>query len=417
MSALFKHGALLKTSKYRKQYMKKMEGKVHVGVAIDPEYPDYICYPYDLVWRLGIENFDEVPKLMPLEEELDCQIILKDYQQDCMDFLLEEPRGIFVSRPGTGKTVMMLWLISQLKLKTIVLVNSLYLLNQWAEECEKLIGYKPGKIGGGTYEVKGITIAMFQSLRKEERLREIKDSFSFVVVDECHHVPANTFKLVLGNMNAYWKLGVTGTYKRKDKLEFIADWMLSTKKLINENDDTMKPSVLIVKTDIKLPKSDGYVDCLNQLEDNTVLANKVKYMVERCGSERHQLIISFRLETVDLLAVMLPEAIIVTGQTDKEERKDLNERVLDNKVIISTTLQEGANIPNLDTLHLIHPNNNLPMLEQRICRINRPVDGKKTPLVVDYWYKHGGETGFNVDNQQRERLRFYKRMGYKIYEL
>ena len=416
MNYLFKHGALLKSKEHVHLYTKRLDNKVYAGVAIDDEYPDYICYPYDLVWRLGVENFD-TPPLLSLTEKLDCNITLKDYQQECMDKLIDEPRGIFISPPGTGKTVMALWLMAQLNLKTLIIVNSIYLLNQWREECEKFLNYKPGIIGDGEYEVKEITIASFQSLRKEERLIKVRDKFSFVIVDECHRVPANTFKTVLSNLTAYWKLGITGTYRRKDRLEFVADWMLSAKKVTNNYDDTLKPSVLIVSTGISLPDSDGYTDCLNNLEDDMMLIDKIDYMVKKCGEDRHQLIISFRLATVDILSARFPDAIIVTGQTDRDERKNLNERVLDKKIIISTTLQEGVNIPNLDTIHLIHPNNNLPMLEQRIKRINRPVDGKKNPFVIDYWYKHGKESGFNVNSQQQERLRFYKRQGYKIYDL
>jgi len=416
MNNLFRHGALLTNKKYVSQYTKKVENKVYSGVAIDDEYPDHIYFPYDLVWRIGVDYFDP-PPLHYITDTLDCNITLKDYQQECMDQLAPEPRGIFISPPGTGKTVMGLWLIAQLNLKTLVLVNSIYLLNQWREECEKFLNYTPGLIGDGEYEVKDITIASFQSLRKDERLRAVRNEFSLVIVDECHRVPANTFKTVLSNLVAYWKLGITGTYNRKDKLEFIADWMLSTRKVKNTYDDTMRPSVLIVNTGIRLEECDGYVDCLNNLEDNMQLIEKIEYMVGKCGEDRHQLIISFRLATVDILSASFPEAIIVTGQTDREERKNLNERVLENKIIISTTLQEGVNIVPLDTIHLIHPNNNLPMLEQRICRINRPIDGKKTPFVVDYWYKHGKEKGFNVESQQKERYNFYKQKGYKIYEL
>jgi len=414
---LFKHGALLDTKNFVSRYTKKVDNKVYAGVAIDDEYPDHICYPYDLVWELEPEEFDVVPELKYIETDLECSITLRPAQQDCMDKLIEEPRGIFISNPGTGKTVMALWLIAQLKLKTLVLVNSTFLLRQWEEECIKFLGYEPGIIGDGEEVIKDITIATFQSVRKEERLKSIRDKYSFVIVDECHRVPAQTFRTVLSNIEAYWKLGITGTYKRKDRLEFLADWFLSSKKVVNTVDNTLQPSIIIVKTGIKLPVSDNYVECLNSIEDNLYLIERIKYMVARCGPERHQLILSFRLTTVDLLQLEFPEAIVVIGDTKREDREGLNERVLDQKIIISTTLQEGVNIVALDTLHLIHPNNNIPMLEQRIKRINRPLPGKKTPLVFDYWFEHGGEKGFNVEIQQFKRLQWYKSQGYKIYEL
>jgi superfamily II DNA or RNA helicase len=410
MNSIFSTGAYLKTKEYVRNYTKKVDNKIYSAVGVRS---DYICYPYDLVWKYE-EKFDKVPTLKYIEDELYNSIKLRDYQQEIVDKLLPEPRGILISPPGTGKTVMMLYLIAQLNLKTLILVNSVFLLNQWREECEKLLGYIPGKIGEGEFTINDITVATFQSLRKEERLKQVWNKFSLVIVDECHRVPANTFRLVLNNIEAYWKLGVTGTYKRKDRLEFLADWMLSDKKVVNEYDDTMLPQVVIVKTGIALPESDGYVECLNNIEDNEKLLNTIKENVEK-GKDRHQLILSFRLETVDKLAEMFPDALVITGSSSAEERENLNEKIKEHKLIISTTLQEGVNIPNLDTLHLIHPNNNLPMLEQRIKRINRPVDGKKTPLVFDYWYKQGRCKGFNVHNQQMIRLAFYNKKGYKVY--
>lgn len=410
MSSIFSTGAYLQTKKYLQQYTKKIDGTTYCGVGVKD---DYITYPYDLVWKLE-DEFDRRPPLQYIEEEITTTIQLKDYQQDVIDQLIQEPRGILISPPGTGKTVMMLYLISALKFKTLVLVNSIFLLNQWKEECINFLNYEPGKIGEGEFSIKDITIASFQSIRKEARLNQVKDKFTLVIVDECHRVPAATFRNVLNSIEAYWKLGVTGTYRRKDKLEFLADWMLSSKKVVNEYDDTMLPQVAIIKTGIELPLSDGYVDCLNNLEDNDILLKKVKELVDK-GKDRHQLILSFRLESVDILARMFPDAIVITGSSTAEERENLNERIKDKKIIISTTLQEGVNIPNLDTLHLIHPNNNLPMLEQRIKRINRPVEGKKTPLVFDYWYKQGKCIGFSVQNQQMIRLAFYNRKGYKVY--
>jgi superfamily II DNA or RNA helicase len=415
---LFKHGALIDNKKYMNRYVRKVNNKYYSGIAVDEDYPDFFYYPYDLVWELGVENFDETPELKYIEQDVNSSIILRPYQQDCFEQLVAEPRGIFISPPGTGKTVVCIELIAELKLKTLILVNSVYLLNQWREEIERFTGFAPGKVGEGAFEINDITVATFQTLRKRERLEEVRKTFSLVIVDECHRVPAATFRFVLSNLEAYWKLGVTGTYKRKDKLEFIADWMLSSKKVVNKYDDTMQPGIVIVKTGITLPACDGYTECLNLLEDDMRLLDKVEEMAIKGGEDRHQLIISFRLASVDILSLKFPEAIVVTGGTDKEDRENLNERVLDQKIIISTTLQEGVNIPNLDTLHLIHPNNNLPMLEQRIKRINRPVEGKKEPLVIDYWYNHGkGVKGFNVETQQKARMAFYKRQGYKIYAL
>ena len=411
MSLIFNRGVITESRQWVQEYTKKHEGKTYSGISIEG---NKLCYPYDLVHKIGIENFDSIPPLLYIQGKINCKIKLKDYQEACMGQLIDYPYGIFVSAPGTGKTVMTLWLIAQLKLRTLILVNSTFLLRQWEEECIRFLEYTPGIIGDGTFTINDITIATFQSARKQERLDQIKDKFSLVIVDECHRVPANTFRNVLNSIIAYYKLGITGTPKRKDGLEFIGKWLLGSKVLVNEYDDTMVPEIVLVKTGIKLPEADGYVECLNMMEEDSKLIKLIKKNID-ASNNRHHLILSFRLTTVDLLTQEFPEALVVTGHTSKEDRKDLNEKVKDSKIIITTTLQEGANIPNLDTLHLIHPNNNLPMLEQRIKRINRPLDNKKVPLVFDYWYTQGKCKGFSVQHQQMKRLAFYNNKGYKVH--
>jgi len=412
MSFIFDSGLLTTSKEFLLKYCPTHNNKKYLCVDIEG---DAIRYPYALVHEIGTENCSKLPELKFIEDgEINFNGELKTYQQDLMDEVVKNPYGIIISAPGTGKTVMGLWLINQLKLKTLILVNSAFLLRQWAEECSQFLGYTPGVIGDKEFTIKDITVATFQSARKDDKLNKLRNRFSLVIVDECHRVPADTFRYTLSNIEAFWKIGFTGTYHRKDGLEFLADFYLGNQKFINDYDDTMVPQIVVVRTGIDLPDSEDYVECLNNLEDDERLLNKIKEFVDK-GTGRHQLILSFRLETVSKLAEMFPNAIVVTGNTKSEDRKDLNERVLKHKIIITTTLQEGVNIPNLDTLHLIHPNNNVPMLEQRIKRINRPVDGKKVPLVFDYWYKQGKCRGFSVYNQQMIRLAFYNREGYKVH--
>ena len=418
MKPLFKHMVLIETKEYVTKYARRTpDGKTHSGVTIDSNYPDYYAYPYDLAWKLPLNDFAEVPDLTYIEdEEVNSSITLREDQLPNVIGLLKCPRGVFISKPGTGKTVMCLELINRTRLKTLILVNTSYLLYQWKEECTKLLGYEPGLIGDGKFNIKDITVATFQTLsRNKSKLDKIYDKFSLIIVDECHHCPAASFKYVLGNLHALFKLGVTGTHKRKDGLEFMTDWMLSDHKLINTEDNTLVPDIIIVKTGIKVPDGDSFVECLTELAIKKRLIDKIKEMVDR-NPKRNQLVLTSRLSTVELLAARYKNAIVITGE--EGDRANLNERVLRHKLIISTLLNEGVNIPNLDTLHLVHPNNNLPVLEQRIARINRPVEGKYTPIIFDYWYTHStGAIGFNVEAQQQTRLQYYKKQGYKVYAI
>ena len=72
-------------------------------------------------------------------------------------------------------------------------------------------------MGAGKQALNGvIDIAVMQSLN---RLGEVKDcvkDYGMVIVDECHHVSAFSFEMILKNVSAKYVYGLTATPVRKD---------------------------------------------------------------------------------------------------------------------------------------------------------------------------------------------------------
>jgi superfamily II DNA or RNA helicase len=56
---------------------------------------------------------------------------------------------------------------------------------------------------------------MIQTLSKKEKLDDIIQQYDFIVIDECHHVPAVSFEVVLNSFSAHYFLGLTATPQRK----------------------------------------------------------------------------------------------------------------------------------------------------------------------------------------------------------
>lgn len=373
-------------------------------------------FPYGARYLLderGIE-YEDLTNFPPLTTKLADNIKLLDSQVDVVKNTLKYPTGVLFSEPGTGKTVMGCKILATLSTKTLILVPTLYLLEQWVERIQYFLGVTPAVLGGKSRTVGDITIATFSSAIKVMPILE--NAFGLVIIDETHRIAATTYKTVVDGINARYKLGLTGTLERKDGLEFMVTSYLADNVVINLNNQTMSPCVVIIKTKISIG-SKNYVDTLTDLSTNAKYNNLIASVVEEMRSKnRLQLILTLRTEHLSQLENLISPCALVSGKSKPEDRKHASTNIHNHRVIIATNvLDEGADIPVLDTLHLCAPTNNIPKLIQRVNRITRAHPDKKTPIVFDYWFESSPAAKWSVIPQQQERLRYYRQKGWKVW--
>jgi len=89
---------------------------------------------------------------------------LRDYQEEVVEKSIEAERGVIKVATGGGKTVIAAAIVARLNLKTLFIVYSIDLLEQTADEFEKMFQIKVGKIGGGHCDIKQINICTVQTL-------------------------------------------------------------------------------------------------------------------------------------------------------------------------------------------------------------------------------------------------------------
>lgn len=133
-------------------------------------------------------------------------ITLRDYQAEAFSKFLDTGAvGVFYP-PGAGKTYLSLCALHLVKGKQLVVVPSITLLEQWTESIHK---YLPRDDWGR------ITVTTYQSAGKDS----IKNrEYALLVVDEVHHLPANTFSGI-SMINAKYRLGLSATPFREDGRE------------------------------------------------------------------------------------------------------------------------------------------------------------------------------------------------------
>jgi superfamily II DNA or RNA helicase len=180
----------------------------------------------------GVETFGK-PKEHKISEgeNIDVDFVgsLRDYQEpvvkkyvDCVtngDSDGGGGGGLLELPCAFGKTSISLYILSQLKKKTLVIVHKEFLLNQWVERIQQFLpNARVGRIQGQIIDIenKDIVIGMLQSLSMKEYPASVFESFGFTIIDEVHHISSQTFSNALFKIITKYMLGLSATMNRKD---------------------------------------------------------------------------------------------------------------------------------------------------------------------------------------------------------
>ena len=154
----------------------------------------------------GLENYGEPEaNITPdgVNIKVDFAGDLRDYQKPIVKKWLKAAKnkgcGLIEADCGAGKTCMAIWLISQLKKKTLIIVHKEFLLRQWKERLEQFLpSAKIGRIQGPIIDIEGkdVVIGMLQSLSMKDYEQTLFLDFGFTIIDECHHISAEVFSRV-----------------------------------------------------------------------------------------------------------------------------------------------------------------------------------------------------------------------------
>lgn len=382
------------------------------------ETEDYFIVPSNSYHKLEWTSLVDNRNFSHLDYKLEFKGLLRSEQQEAVNkfFIGERARsGLLQAKPGWGKTFAACNLIARNNSKTLILVHTVLLFEQWLDEIAKqLPNITVGKIGDGFFSISDVTVAIYKTAYNN--IEQLRNEFSTLIVDEAHKCPADMFSTVVNNINAKVKIAITATPRRKDgKHIYLEDFFSPFKVVAEDLRDLAVPAVTVVQTDFKFaiidPKRD-WSRAVNKLCADTdyqdLIANKaISYIKQgRCP-----LIIGDRVQMLKDLSKKIPNSICVIGESDKTIREDALENLGKTyKAILTTKLfDEGISCHRLDTLFFTCPSNNPVQWEQRIGRIERLHPEKQFPLVVDFWL-----SGKVVARQQKARLLWYTSRGYHI---
>tara|TARA_R110000772_G_scaffold66361_1_gene147871 strand:- start:66729 stop:68006 length:1278 start_codon:yes stop_codon:yes gene_type:complete len=312
-----------------------------------------------------------------------------------------------------GKTFTGLAIAAKLGMKTLIIVHTLALRDQWAEEVRKVFGFEPSIYGSGSKDTSAlITIGNIQSLTRAKR-GTFDKMFGLILVDECHHIPSTTFSNLVDRSHAKYKIGLSASDRRKDGLHILFQDYFSPKTFKPPKENYMVPSVHRISIPIRFQDYGAWHERLSALDHDDEYHKMLAMIARSYATKGHKvLVLSSRTNILAQASKYDNSSLVIDGDT--KERKAILDEVLHGKDYhtlygSSNIFAEGVSANKFSCLVLGTPMNNEPLLEQFIGRVIRESPDKLSPIIVDPQL-----IGHTVQNQQQLRLGYYLRMGYKV---
>lgn len=141
----------------------------------------------------------------------------RPYQEEAIaNWLADGSAGVVVLPTGAGKTFVAAMAIAETGLWTLAVVPTIDLLQQWRVALSTALSLPAeeiGVFGGGEKDLKPITIITYDSAVLYPR--ELHH-FGLLIFDECHHLPAPTYRMIAECAFTPLRLGLSATPERSD---------------------------------------------------------------------------------------------------------------------------------------------------------------------------------------------------------
>ena len=351
----------------------------------------------------------------------------RPYQSECLDALGESAvhRNLLVLPTGAGKTYIFSRYSAQIPGRTLMISHRREIIHQTAKTVEQVTGIHPGIVMGKENEIAADTIiASIQSLARRSRLLQLPEDVELIVIDEAHHIAADTYKRLLYRYGLIDKftcginnakgitpvfsehqklLGVTATPNRTDKIALdpffdAIPFRLSTLDLIPEYLTDF--SCLTVNTGVDLSgirtRNGDLVE--GQLGEEMLrqglIAELPRVIAEHLADRDRILIFLPTVATCEQAVSELCFAGInarcVVGKTPKSERqqtlKDFATGAV-RVVVNCLVLTEGFDCPEIDALVIARPTKSGMLIQQMVGRGLRKVEGKTDCKIIDLAFR------------------------------
>ena len=366
-----------------------------------------------------------------------------------------EERALLISATGTGKTYASAFAMRELGFKRVLfLVHRGQLARQTKRSYEKVFAktVSMGFVGAGYHDYDAdYVFATVQTLNRDEHLLQYaKDTFDCIVLDEAHHVPADTYQKIMKHFTPKLWLGMTATPdKRDDNVEGRNVYELFNYQIAYEIrlQQAMEENLLCpfhyfgiidlaiigddeeANRDFSMLTSDERVKhIITQADYYGYSGDKVKGLIF-CSSIKETEELSAKFNQITNPATgKLYRTIALNGSSSEQERQDAFERLAMNEedaneedaneektpldyIFSVEILNEGVDIVEVNQVVMLRPTQSPIVFIQQLGRGLRKANGKEYVVILDFIGNYtnnfmipialSGDRTYNKDNIRR----------------
>jgi len=336
-------------------------------------------------------------------------------------------RGIIIAPTGTGKTVIACHAIMAANTPTLIITPRERILKMWQESLKVKFNLEATAFYDREKVLSNLTISIYNSVALHPW---ILDHFKMVILDEVHHVAAETFSQILFRLEGKDVMALTATLKREDgrhnevaaRLPVVYCLDLATaikngyvspieiypvsapltemeRKLYRD----VEHKIMQVRAELQAAKATGSSN-IRWLEIQLKkLLNRRRQLLSRIPSKKRKVLELVKGCSEDRVIVFsesidsieeLKNYLVENGVTAETYHSGKPEKVRDAifagwgkefKVLLAVrALDEGVDVPEVATGIIIASGKSTRQLVQRQGRLMRPVEGKTAKLYVIY---------------------------------
>ena len=285
-----------------------------------------------------------------------------------------------------------------------------------------------GVIGDSRFEPNLITISTIQSLwsrlkSEDPAIRQVTKNCKALLIDEAHHINVagrgkiqNTYFQIALLVDAYYRIGFTATPGDEGSLDKELLMAATGSVLHHVSSSALIKRGLLTRPIIEMYKitpamrfSDWQVAYSENILMNAKRNGIVVRLAEQYAAEgKSVLVVVTRVETHgSILNDLIEDAVFMSGKTPTDERKQILEDFSNKKlkILISTVVNEGVNIPSMDVIIMAGGGKSNKQTVQRVGRALRKSGDKKEARIIDFYDNDNGM----LLRHSKARLRTYKK--------